>query len=693
MKKRLPEILAPAGSPAALEAALACGADAVYLGVDALNARRNAENFTAEMLPELVRRCHIRGTKVYLTLNILLSDREFSLLSEIAGCACAAGVDAVILQDTGAAAVLRRCAPALRLHASTQMAVHNSDGARLLEELGFSRVVLARECSKQEISEIVSATSLEVEAFVHGAQCMCVSGQCYLSAVLGQRSGNRGLCAQPCRLPVSSGASGHALSLKDMSLIEQLSQVKETGVCSLKIEGRMKRPEYVAAAVTACRAALAGDLVEMDDLRSIFSRSGFTDGYFSGTHSIEMFGIREKEDVVAAAGVLGKLANLYNEPRRHVRKIGVDFSLQMQADAPATLSVRDCDGFTAVVTGETPQIAQNKPTDPQRAAESLGKTGATAYFPASIVCDIQPGLMLPAAAINALRRDALERLDHLRGAPCVIPFDAGAVPPLPDVNPKSDCHPALRVVAERADQLGARMLREARMIVLPPDELEQLLESGACTDVERLCVGTTRMQFGDRQAAQKQLARLRERGISHANVGNWGALRLAREQGFTLHADPFLNLLNSYAAQVLEQMGAASVTASWELTLEQTKRLRTRLPLGITAYGHLPLMTLRVCPGKVAGECAHCRAGKRVLTDRKGEQLRLSCAWGCAELYNPQPLYLADRLPELSGLDFITLRLTCEDARRADWVFGQYQGGAATFDGAFTRGLLYKPVL
>ena len=305
------EILAPAGSPESLRAAAACGADAVYLGIDVLNARRNAANFTRENLAETVQYCHIRGLKVYLTLNIILLEQELPTLVEVARAACEAGVDAAIVQDLGAAALLRRCCPGLRLNASTQMAVHNPEGARRLEQLGFSRVVLARECSRQEIEQIVRATSLEVEVFVHGALCMCVSGQCYLSSVLGQRSGNRGLCAQPCRLGFETRASSHALSLKDMSLIERIGELEALGVRSVKIEGRMKRPEYVAAAVTACRDALEGRPIDLEGLQSVFSRSGFTDGYYTGVRDLDMFGIRGKEDVTAAAGVLGRLETLY----------------------------------------------------------------------------------------------------------------------------------------------------------------------------------------------------------------------------------------------------------------------------------------------------------------------------------------------------------------------------------------------
>lgn len=381
------------------------------------------------------------------------------------------------MQDAGAAALLRQVRPSLRLHGSTQMVVHNAEGAKMLEEMGFSRVVLARECSKEEIREIIRSTSLEVETFVHGALCMSVSGQCYMSAVLGQRSGNRGLCAQPCRLPCKAGNSEHALSLKDMSIIGRAGELRELGVSALKIEGRMKRPEYVAAAVTACRKALAGEPVDLETLQSVFSRSGFTDGYFEGRLGAEMFGIRQKEDVTAAAGVLGGLETLYTDPRKQVQKVEADFRFTMKAGEPARLVVTDGDGNISEAAGEIPQAAVNRPTDPERAAASLSKTGGTPYHVRSVSCEIGEGLMLPASAVNALRREALGKLDGLRGKTRAIPFDrarAGA--------PRGHAPaplPALRVRAYSARQLSPELLEGAELVTLPVPELVKLCENGA----------------------------------------------------------------------------------------------------------------------------------------------------------------------------------------------------------------------
>lgn len=688
MKKPL-EILAPAGSMQALEAAVYCGADAVYLGIETLNARRNAENFTSENLAETVRRCHIRGTKVYLTLNIVVLENEIGELLRAASCACAAGVDAVIVQDLGAAAILRRCCPDLKLNASTQMAVHNAEGAKMLEKLGFSRVVLARECSKEEICRIVHETSLEVEVFVHGALCMCVSGQCYMSSVLGQRSGNRGLCAQPCRLEFESSATSHALSLKDMSLIARINELQEVGVASVKIEGRMKRPEYVAAAVTACRNALLGEAVDLDTLQAVFSRSGFTEGYYTGNRTIDMFGIRAKEDVQAAAGVLGKLENLYTDPRKQMQKVAVSFQFAMHPGEPVTLGAEDCDGNLITVYGDTPQAAINKPTDAERVKAGLSKTGGTPYRAESIVCDVAEGLMLPVSSLNALRREALEKLDELRGKPRSIRFDPGRMGT--PAAARRALFPELRVRAYRAEQITPMMLEHAELVTLPVPELLKLCAKGMPSYADKLCAGLPRMLFSGQEQLRTQLQTLWENGIRHAYVGNLGTMYLASEYGFTLHCEPFFNVTNSYAAEVLAELGAADLLVSFELSLESAKRLVSQIPLGITAYGKLPLMTVRTCPVRVSDGCTACKAGRNFITDRKGNRFYASCAYGCSELLNPVPLYMGDRLDELKNLDFISLCFTVEEPKECERMFRLYLEGGEP-GGNFTRGLLYKTI-
>ena len=319
------QILAPAGNADSLAAAVRSGADAVYLGAGAFNARRNAENFGPGGLKAAIEYCHGRGVEVHVTLNTLIRDEEREAFLQTAREVIEAGADAVIVQDMGAAAYLRRLCPELPLSASTQMAIHNAAGAKKMEEMGFFQAVLARELSLKEIKYIHDNTNIRLETFVHGAHCMSVSGMCYMSAALGERSGNRGLCAQPCRLNFVCRGREYALSLKDLSFVAHIKELEQAGVTTLKIEGRMKRPEYVAAAVTAVRQARAGEQPDMEGLKKIFSRSGFTDGYLMGRRNLSMFGVRTEADARESRDVLGQMAGLY---RREFPGVGVDITLK-----------------------------------------------------------------------------------------------------------------------------------------------------------------------------------------------------------------------------------------------------------------------------------------------------------------------------------------------------------------------------
>lgn len=679
-----PEVLAPAGSMEALFAAAACGADAVYLGGTAFNARRSAANFTPEALHQAVQYCHLRGMKTYLTLNTLMYDDELESLGEQMALACAAGIDGVIIQDLATAAFLRARAPGLRLHASTQMAVHNLEGMRLLEELGFVRAVLARELSRDEIAYICKNSPLETELFVHGAHCMSVSGQCYLSAMLGTRSANRGMCAQPCRLPFRSETGlEHALSLKDLSLVEHIGEIAELGVCALKIEGRMKRPEYVAAATMACRAAADGEQPDLDALQAVYSRTGFTDGYFTAKRDLSMFGTRRREDVVSAQGVLGELKNAAAKEYPHV---GVDLMLGLQTDKPAMLTARDRDGNTVRVTGEPPQTALSKPTTQEMAEKSLGKTGGTFYFARRIEAQLGEGLMLPVSALNALRRDALEGLTALRGkaSPIQYMYRTHSVQP----RPVQTGAPVLRAVLQRGEQLTPALLEGCALIALPPEELLSLPAALRNQYAHKLMVRAPQIVFGEYPHAQ--LRQIRALGVTHALAGNAGALWAAREAGFTLHGDFPLNITNSVAVSEYARLGLADATTSIELSLSRFNRLSGGIPLGLAAYGHLPVMAIRNCASKGTG-CASCKQGSAILTDRKGIRFASVCADECSYLLNPHLLYLADRLHELSGADFLTLYFTTETPQECDTVLRRYQTGEGGQQG-ITRGLYYRNV-
>lgn len=401
------EILAPCGSPETLNAALNSGADAVYLGLSSFSARRNAANFSAAELMESVQKAHRQGTRVYVTLNTLVFDDELPEVKKAILGIAEAKADGVIVQDLGAAALVKELVPSLRLHASTQMTVTSASGAEFALKRGFSRVVLPRELSSEEIRKITSKVDIETEVFVHGALCVCLSGQCLLSAVMGGRSGNRGLCAQPCRLNYRCGKRDYALSLKDLSLIGRLKELEEAGVTSAKIEGRMKRPEYVAAAVQSCRRVLSGEKADMELLKTVFSRDGFTESYFDGTMS-NMQGTRQKDDSENISGALSSARQLYKEP---YKRFTIDFAVDIKANAPISCTAF-CGSLEKTVTGDIPQKAINRAAARDDIISRMGKLGGTVFKAGKISVNIESGLSVTVAAINDLRRRAVEGISE-----------------------------------------------------------------------------------------------------------------------------------------------------------------------------------------------------------------------------------------------------------------------------------------
>lgn len=679
------EILAPAGSMESLIAAVRCGANAVYLGVKELSARKNAANFSFDELAKGVSYCHARGVKVYLAVNTLIGDREIETAQFAMEQGCLAGVDAFIVQDLGIVSLAKQCAPQMPLHGSTQMSVHTLSGVRELEDMGFKRVVLAREMSFEEIEEIASQCKAELEVFVHGALCMCVSGQCYLSAVLGGRSGNRGLCAQPCRLPfTAAGGTGNDLSLKDLSLIEHLQRLSKAGVTSFKIEGRMKRPEYVAAAVESCKSALEGnyDFDRRERLRSVFSRSGFTDGYFTGHRGKEMFGKREKDDVTAAKGVLSALENLY---RKEVPLIGCEMSFYAAEGENMSLAVK-ARGKTVFVTDENLcEKAVKRSTSEEEVKERLNKTGGTPFYCTDIDAEIVGEIALPASAVNNLRREGLENLERELGRIKAVPFDKKKILISPHMSGK------VRNIYRFSSpfQIPKKVIEEKESLVFVP--LQKWREGLEKIGSVRLGVEVPRGMFGKEQTINRMLSEAFAGGVKKALCGNIGSVRLAREAGFKVYGDFGLNIMNTLSLEEIEKMGVSVCVMSFEMTLGAVAETGGRLPRGIIVYGRLPLMLTRNCPaanGKV--KCDKC-GGHGTITDRRGTVFPVMCNFGCSELLNSRPLYMGDRLREISNVDFRMFRFTDETREEAERVLFAYEKGEKP-KGEFTRGLYYRGV-
>ena len=673
-----PEILAPCGGFPALLAALRCGADAVYFGFGAFNARRNAANFSDEEAKKALRLCRLHGVRAHITLNTLVSDDELKNLAETLKRTCREAADALILQDLGVIRLARTLYPDLPRHASTQMTVGTPAGLRLLASRGFSRAVLPRELTKAEIAELSETAPLELEAFVHGALCMCVSGQCLLSAMLGSRSGNRGLCAQPCRLPFAAdGGTGHDLSLKDLSLIDNLPELVKLGVCSFKIEGRMKRPEYVAAAVTACREALAGNYNDTReaDLEALFSRSGFTDGYFENNRGKAMFGTRKKENVTAATNTLLKSYEKLYEKECAVRPVQFEFTAKIN-DAPRLVAV--CDGHSVTVFGDTLcEPAKTRPLTEETVEKQLQKCGGTVFFAKEIQYHIDENIALPLSELNALRRKALDALTEALSAP--KPYKINEMPLL-------DAFPAHKAGTKKwyfrfRDASAIPENLQFDRLFLPLSTPKQTLAK------HHAGIYLPRGLFG----SQKQtLKALRESRAPYALCDTLDAVAIAKEAGTEIIGGPFLNLFNTLALKEAEEIGVSEAAVSYELTVNQINRLGGDLPRGVCVYGRTPLMLTRNCPIKNGMTCAQC-GRKQSITDRKGIAFPVRCENGFSEIFNSRPTCLSDRIHELHNIDFYLLDFTTENKAECRQIIENYRRGAPA-DGAYTRGLYYRGV-
>ena len=402
------EILSPAGNMESLTAALRCGADAVYIGGKRFSARANAGNFTIEEIKQAADLCHLYGSKLHVAVNTICFNEEIDSIAEYIEDVAKCNVDAFIIQDLGVCKLAKEIAPDIERHASTQMTIHTPFGAEWAKKNGFSRVVLARELSFDKIKEICKV-GIDVECFVHGALCMCVSGQCYMSAMIGGRSANRGNCAQSCRLPFSAdNREYYALSLKDSSLAEHIKEMEEAGVSSFKIEGRMKRPEYVAAATKAMKEAACGMKPDMKLLQDIFSRSGFTDGYFTGKRE-NMFGTRRKEDVVSAKTVFPIIHEYYRKP---YKARTIDFDVTVKKDVPLEVKAKDSAGNSACVISDIPQIASKKQVTKEEIEKQFSKLGDTVYKVGNINCKLDEGLFVPSSVFNSVRRELVQKIDE-----------------------------------------------------------------------------------------------------------------------------------------------------------------------------------------------------------------------------------------------------------------------------------------
>ncbi|MGN1481983.1 DUF3656 domain-containing U32 family peptidase [Porcipelethomonas sp.] len=670
------EILAPAGSLESLLAAINCGADAVYVGGKQFSARQNAANFDNDELKQASDICHLHGVKIYLAVNTIIFDSQVKEFSDFIEYAAECGIDAFIVQDLGAAEIIRNIIPDANIHGSTQMTIHSVRGAEFLQKLGFKRAVLSRELNADQIAEICRV-GIETEVFVHGALCMCVSGQCYMSSMIGQRSANRGLCAQPCRLPFSAckNPENTALSLKDLSLMKHLKKMSENGVFSFKIEGRMKRPEYVASAVSACRQALNGQSPDMALLKSVFSRSGFTDGYYTGTLD-NMFGKREKEDVIAAKDLLPEIRRKYSKDRK---TDVLYFNAEVKNGNPVRLNARSNCGNVSV-SGEIPQQAIKKTLDHEYLEKQLSKLGGTIYEYKGLKSEIDAGLSLSAKSINALRREASCLMDKKIIEHNTPVFHKKNLSIYPENSHEELSQIRMRISCGR--QLEA--VSEADYVIMP----SYVFLHNYFSDTSKVIIEPPRFIYNESEITN-ELEQCRRMGAEHLMCNNPAYIETGKNLGFKLHGDFGLNIANSYSINFLKKIDFEDAVLSFELKLGQINALKKSMNTGIIAYGYLPVMLTRNCPVKNETGCKKC---EKFLQDRTGRRNKIICHKKYTEILNSQPLYMADRMDEIKNVSFITLYFNDESPSEIKKIIREYKSGGKMREN-ITRGLYYRGVL
>ena len=684
------ELLAPAGGEASLRAAVQSGADAVYLGGPKFNARRGADNFSIDDIKKWVGYCHLYDVDVHAAVNTLIKENELPALCDYAYELNDAGVDAIIVQDIGAAELIHRLIPDMPLHASTQMTVTSLEGVRYLEDMGFSRVVLARELSSREIEYICAHAKAEIEVFVHGAICMCYSGQCLMSSILGGRSGNRGCCAQPCRLPyrISENgreqAEGYFLSPKDMALIDDLKELKRIGVSSLKIEGRLKRAEYVSAVVGIYRKYIdKTESVSNEDMRELenaFSRSGFTDGYFKAALGKDM--MSHKNPGNASGNKFTEQAKQRTAENANIRKIPVHISAALYKGKPLEITIYDNKNNYASVSGTVcAETALNRPLDEERLKSQLLKLGSTPFTAEDVFAAVDENITVPVKEINEVRRKAADELIQMRQS---RELGRKADADIITYSRKLPRNVVLTAEVNSIEQARAAVINGIRRIYAP---------SGIADEI--------RSMDGDFSVVPKMSDIFDNENTDSDCVMVSSPAAAAFYKDKRLYGDFRLNVFNSQTANHFRNF--ESVTLSPELNLGEIKEVlkNTDAYAEVIGYGRLPLMLMKNCPLKAAGKCQG-KKQRYMLKDRKNEEFPVLCQKDCrAVLLNSKPVFMADKIKDLTktGINAIRLVFTIEKFNICDKIIKEYKtalsGGEADTpaENTFTRGHYYRGVL
>ncbi len=665
--RKRPELLCPAGSPEAFSAAIEGGADAIYIGGSSFSARAGAKNFTPEQMREAIKLAHAYGVSVYVAINTLIYDRELSGVLRSAEDAYLSGADALIVADLGAARKIRERMP-IPLHASTQVSGHGAAAARYLEHLGFSRMVCAREMSRDDLAVFVKDSPIEAEVFVHGALCVCHSGQCLFSSLVGGRSGNRGECAQPCRLPFKNPKGNeYPLSLKDLCLAEYVPELSNMGIASFKIEGRMKAPEYVRDVARIWRRLIdedrGADKKELATLAEIFSRGGFTDGYYKKAVNSRMLGVRSLADKENSRSLV---------PFEGITKrLPLSMTATLKSGCPMELCAEGGQKRVTVF-GALPDIARTAPLTRETVERNLSKLGGTPYVLRELNISLDENIMVPISALNALRRSAVEALlDESLPSPEEL-----RVPTIDTDSPKKPRAEGRTAMFYFPERIPAQAYEFFDILYVPLEKYNGKANGVALPPV---------IFDSEREAVRNMLARAKQLGATHALVGNVGHLSLAEDSGLILHGDMRLNITNSESASVIEKTELSDIILSPELTLPQIRDIaREHRNVRVITYGRIPLMVTEKCVGKEIGDCKGCTDGKAWLTDRRGVRFPvLRCFEHRSIIFNSVPHYMADRQNELSrtGVSAEHFIFTDESREEIQGVIKAYKAAAsAGFD-------------
>jgi len=695
--RTVPELLAPAGSDESLRAALAAGADAVYFGGTMFSNRMRAKNFTNESIGDAVKRVHDLGAKAYITINTRVRDREYdellSLAEAVLGGARDEICDAIIIADFGAASLIKKKFPHAVLHASTQTSLSSPEDLAAISKMGFSRLVLPRELSADEIRMLCRTSQLELEMFLHGAHCVSCSGQCLMSFIMGGRSGNRGECAQPCRLPYSvtdfgggKNPSPYPLSPADMCLAGRITDVLSLGIASLKLEGRLKPASYVYGVTKIYRTLIDegrnADASEIRALEDLFAR-GFTDGYYrnsyagmGGKQATEKFDSTSSQKELNRAIEDGLSARREAIENSKIRPITARFTALPNEPMMLTL---EADGVSVVAHGEIPQAAIGSPMTESSAAKNLTKLGGTGFSleASDISAEISDGLWVPISALNELRRRAVselaEKIGKISHESTEISDASGNAENKENTenkHTKIDKKPTSRGgVAKKGEKiaefaasdaiLSASDAEKARIfdyfdaVFVPHSDYGEVIRH-LSNEHARMLGAVLPVLLPSAEEAEEIFGKLSALGCRRVMAHTPGQIRMAEKFGMEADASFRTNVTNTAAMDHYISIGARSVTISPELP----SSVAPKIGGGVIIYGRLPLMTLSRCvicggkckKGNIGGRVIYPRTArphscKGELIDRKGERFPVISNSDCVNVvYNSHPYWMADKL-------------------------------------------------